>query len=154
MSFIPQSKQLHGLSIETATLYGMPHLGAYYARDDTDSNRLRHWSVCACCGAKATNSHHEPPKGKGSNFLLIGEWGQFVLKPALIALCGSGTTGCHGMRHSGLLRIRWHWLTDENEEKWWSGYWLAHGYKPNDPKLFELGGYLFETDDEIWQVRL
>lgn len=147
------AKQLRGLSMDCASLYGMPHIRARYLRDDVDSNRLEEGAACACCGRMATNSHHEPPKGKGRNFLLETDMGMFVLKPALIALCGSGTTGCHGKRHNGLLRIRWEWFSEGNARKWWNGYWLSHGYRPNSQRLFELGSYVFEMNGTEWEVR-
>lgn len=153
MSYTPPRERLRGLSTAYAGLYGMPCVGAYYERDDTDSNRLKHGAVCARCGAKAVNSHHEPPKSKGRSFLLATPMGQFVLKPALIALCGSGTTGCHGMRHSGLLRFRWEWDSDEIAEKWWDGWWLSHGYRPNSQSLFELGAYIAEENGKEWVIR-
>jgi len=154
MSYIPEAGKLRGLSYETASLYGMPHLGASYARDDVDSNRLEPGARCICCGKIARNSHHEPPKSKGRNFLLVTEWGQFVLKPALMSLCGSGTTGCHGRRHERRWTVRWEWDSDEIAEKWWSGYWLSHGYAPNSHKLFSLGRYVFEFDKGEKEVRL
>ena len=154
MGYVPHSRQLRGLSVDCASLYGMPHINARYERDDTDSNRLMAGAWCACCGKPANNSHHEPPRSKGRCFLLVTDWGRFVLKPALIALCGSGTIGCHGARHNGRLRIRWEWDSDENAEKWWSGYWLAHGYMPNSRRLFELGRYAFSMGGREWEVRL
>lgn len=144
MSFVPDRSQLRGLSFEQASCFGMPHLGAFYARDDIHANRLEKGAVCACCGAIATNSHHEPQISLGGGkkaFLLQTDNGSFKLKPALIALCGSGTTGCHGMRHNGMLSICWHWQNDEAAEAWFSGWALSHGYEPHSEKLYELGDW-------------
>lgn len=154
MTFTPTMRQLKGLSYDVASLYGMPHLGAYYERDDTDSHKRDVNARCAVCGQRASNAHHEPPRSKGRIFLLDTEWGQFVLKPALFALCGTGTTGCHGKRHERRWTVRWEWDSDESAEKWWSGYWLAHGYHPHSKRLFELGRYVFSDGSDEWEVRL
>lgn len=58
---------------------------------------VRPW--CVVCGKKASNLHHEPPKGLGG----IGSKGT---EPPRLSLCGSGTTGCHGARHAGLLEFQ------------------------------------------------
>lgn len=47
--------------------------------DERDGGR------CVICGAKSTNRHHRKPRRHGDD------------TPAnMLALCGSGTTGCHG----------------------------------------------------------
>lgn len=153
---IPSMDQLRGLSYPAASLYGMPNLGAEYTREDVSATKLHRPPRCACCGtqsARGFSAHHEPPRSKGS-FVLRTEWGSFVLLPALIALCGSGTTGCHGMRHGGRLRIRWEWDSDEYAEKWWSGWTLSHYCAPHSPRLFKLGRYVFALDGIEWEVRL
>lgn len=69
---------------------------------------IRPW--CVVCGRPATNKHHEPPKG-------IGGIGKKGIEPPVISLCGSGTTGCHGMRHAGKIKFRWH------KNRWeWKAY--------------------------------
>lgn len=158
MSFVPDMRQLNGLSYEIASLYGMPHLFGEYYRDDVDATRWvpRDERTCACCGRTYFHRwslHHEPPKSKGRSFNLATPMGTFVLKPALIGLCGSGTEGCHGDRHARLLTIRWAWESDENAERWWSGHWLSHGYMSNSQRLFELGHYEFERGGMVKQVR-
>lgn len=46
---------------------------------------------CLRCGGEATNIHHRRPRGMG------GTRDPAVNAPSnLVALCGSGTTGCHG----------------------------------------------------------
>lgn len=142
MTYTPKAKTLGGVPYGVAACFGMPHIGAYYLHDNADSNKLEHGAFCAVCGRPANNSHHEPPKGAGGRyrqFTMYSDWGMFILKPALVALCGSGTTGCHGARHNGNFRIEWEWFDDTYAEQWWSGYLLSHGYVPHDPKLYELG---------------
>ena len=141
MTYIPDSSLLCGLSVEAAECFGKPHLGCHYVRDDTKSNRLDEQARCASCGKRAESSHHEPPLGMGGRnrqLLLRTPMGIHVLKPALIALCGSGTTGCHGKRHHGELPIRWVWERDEHAALWWSGELLKQ-FAPHDPRLSELG---------------
>ena len=146
---IPPSSQLNGLSVNDARIYGMPHIGCAYSGSSMSSTM---WTgehmKCAACGQTAMSGHskhHEPPRSKGT-FLLRTKLGQHLLRPALIDLCGSGTTGCHGDRHNGLLKITWEWDCDEDEEKWWSGWYLAHGFRQHDPRFFEHGCYLFTRD--------
>lgn len=153
----PSMEQLGWLSYETAKLYGMPHVGCRYFRDDVDATA---WEDevrrCAACGrANGPHSrHHEPPKGRGRSFNLKTPMGTFVLKPALIDLCGSGTTGCHGDRHNGRLRIAWEWDSDEDEERWWDGFWLSRPYhEPHGKWLYRHGRYVFEKDGLTWEHR-
>ena len=131
--------QLSGLSVAKASLYGMPHLGCFYEGEGVNSHKREADALCTICGKPADNAHHEPPKGTAPLFVLKTGWGAFLLKPALIALCGSGTTGCHGDRHNGRYEFRWEWKSAEYAEKWWSGWFLAHGYDPHDPRLYEFG---------------
>ncbi len=139
----PSMRQLSGLSVEVASKFGMPHIHCHYRFDDTDSNRLDDGARCAICGRVATNSHHEPPKGLGGGnrqFALQTPMGLFILKPALIALCGSGTTGCHNGFHGGArFSAQWVWERPEYGEMWWQGYWLSHGIAPHDNALYEMG---------------
>ena len=67
------------------------------------------------------------------------DWGVFLLKPALIALCGSGTTGCHGDVHAGRVKLRWEWADDDTAERWFTGDLLAHGYEPHDEHFLDMG---------------
>ena len=153
MTLTPTREQLRGLSYEVASLYGMPHLGASYTADSIADTVLDEGAVCACCGRRATNAHHEPPRSKGP-FLLRTGMGAFVLKPALIALCGHGTAGCHGERHNRLLAIRWEWDADDFAEAWWEGYLLSHRYAPHDPRLFKMGRYVLSRQGGEWEARL
>lgn len=86
------------------------------------NDMIRPW--CVVCGHRATNLHHEPPKGLGG----VGRKGT---EPARLSLCGSGTTGCHGERHAGILGFKfedcaWWWQRNHGEWKpcmdefdWW-----------------------------------
>lgn len=53
---------------------------------------------CVVCGRYGTNTHHFPPIGTGKR----KHW-----KGALISLCGSGVTGCHGLWHAKKLELRY-----------------------------------------------
>lgn len=141
MTYRPRKKALQGLSYEKASCFGMPHFGATYRSKNVNSNQLNPGALCAFCHRPATNSHHEPPKSNGTLWL-----NGIPLKPALIALCGSGTTGCHGKRHARKITIKWEWKRDVYSILWWSGLFLAAGFKPHDPKLYQYGGWVFSWD--------
>lgn len=148
--------QLRGLDYRSAELFGKPHVGAFYERDDSKTNRLLEGSRCVVCGRQATNSHHVVPLGKARSWDLHTERGIFVLKSPLFAVCGSGTMGCHDGFHGGALyTVRWIWDRLEFLERWWSGWTLAHGFDSNDQRLFEQGCY--EVTDRKsgheWKVR-
>lgn len=144
MTYTPPKSQLRGLSVLHAEYYGKPHIHAYYKRDDTDSHTREEHSRCFICGKLATNVHHCPPKSRGRQFQLQTPMGIFILKPALFALCGSGTTGCHGKFHNGLLHAEWVWDDDKYAESWWSGYTLSHWVAPHSPLLYEQGFWRFK----------
>lgn len=135
--------QLRGLPIEEAQKFGMPHIGCFYEGESVKSHRREEGAACCVCGASASNAHHDPPLGMGGknrSFLLETPMGKHVLKPALFAVCGSGTTGCHDGFHGGSrYKARWVWESPEYGELWWSGYWLSHGIDPHSPVLYELG---------------
>lgn len=135
--FVPDSSLLQGMSYEQASCMGMPHLGAVYIGSG-DKYKLTEGIHCVNCRIHlATNCHHEPQKGIGGRKQLI-LYGQ-VLRPALIALCGSGTTGCHGLRHSGKLHLQWKWDCDDYEEAFWNGTFFMDMFKPHDPRFFDYG---------------
>ncbi len=136
------ASQLMGLSREIAECYGKPHVGAFYANSSVNSHKLQWDAVCTICGRPATNAHHQPPKSRGIVFTMRTPMGAFVLKPALIAVCGSGTTGCHGLIHQGLIRISWEW--DEDEALWWDGQ-LLRELEPHSNQLYNYGHWLIET---------
>ena len=148
-------EQLRGMSYEKAKLYGMPHIGCKYRTRNEMSATVFHGTPhrCACCGKTGCSHsrHHEPPKANGW-FRLETPNGTFTLRPALIVLCGSGTTGCHGDRHSGRLRIRWEWDSEDEERKWWDGTFLSER-EPHGDWLYEHGRYIFEHDGKAWEYR-
>lgn len=121
--------------------WGMPNVGCYYAGGSLRGNRVKEGACCVVCGEPLPNSHHEPPIGSCGVETLRTKYGIFVLTPALIALCGSGTTGCHGARHEGKLKIEWVWDSEEGREAWFSGELLAHSLSNHDERLFEFGHY-------------
>ena len=130
---------LRGTSYEKAVNYGMPHVGCFYSGSSVNSHRMNDERMCFVCGGRASNAHHEPPKGSTGTWNLRTEYGTFPLRPALIALCGSGTTGCHGARHNGLVGLRWVWDDEAMEALWFNGFLLSKGVKPHSPKLLEWG---------------
>lgn len=125
---------LHGWSKDKAELMGLPHIGARYIGRRHELVQ----SYCTVCGRPATNAHHVVPIRCGHTFKLK----DYELKSPLIALCGSGTTGCHGRFHSGALVARWHWLDDRYEDAWWSGE-LLDKYGPHSIDLHRFG---------IWEI--
>ena len=142
MSFTPEREKLRGLSLEVAECYGKPHIHALYVSESVMSHTLTECAVCACCGKRARNVHHQPPLSKGRTFLLMTEWGRFVLKPALFALCGSGTMGCHNGFHGGArFKARWVWDTDEHARMWWSGE-LLKSIPAHSPILYRYGRWV------------
>ena len=142
------ASELRGMDYESARLYGMPHVSARYTGEGVNNYRLDRDALCPVCGRPVSNAHHEPPKGHGRVFVLRTRWGTFPMRPALIALCGSGTTGCHGERHAGLLRIRWEWYDDRDAEAWENGFLLSHGFEPHDQRLYGFGRWVFRRDGE------
>lgn len=148
---IPAS-MLRGLTVRQAECFGKPHFMASYSHGDAHS--LDPGASCAVCGRPAESAHHEPPKGFGGGrrtWAMRTPMGTFVLRPALIALCGSGTTGCHGKRHSGLLRIDWEWDDGRWEEAWWSGEMLSK-IEPHDPGIYEYGRWVVDDGEHRFGI--
>lgn len=142
MTYTPTTQQLRGLPVEVAECYGKPHIRAHYDGAGVKSHKLDEGATCATCPRLATNVHHCPPISKGKTFLLRSEWGAFDLKPALFALCGSGTTGCHNGFHGGArFKAVWVWDTDEFAKRWWSGWLLSHGIEPHSEQLYDMGSW-------------
>lgn len=155
MTFTPTMDQLCGLPREIAECYGKPHIMAHYASGGVKSHKPDEGAVCAVCRQRVGSVHHNPPLSRGRVFVLRSEWGQFVLKPSLIALCGSGTTGCHNGFHGGArYRAYWIWDSDEYAEKWWSGEFLKD-MSPHDPALYRFGKWLIHDarNDKDFEYR-
>ena len=150
MTYIPDTSKLRGLQSFKAECYGKPHISCYYKSDGVNTHRIEQGAECAICGRPATNAHHWPPKGTAPLFTL----NDVKLKPALIALCGDGTTGCHGAWHAGRFDALWKWDCDELAEEWWESGFC--GLAPHDPMLYKFGCWeLYDMQEgRIWQVRL
>lgn len=144
-------RQLDGLGYERAELFGKPHIGAHYVTKHIDGHRFpivrkKHrvddGAICPFCGDRfASEAHHMVPKGMGGGSLVFDfqtDWGTFILLSPLFGLCSKH----HRFFTEGHLSIRWEWDSDEDAERWWSGYLLSHGYAPHDPRLFGLGRYI------------
>ena len=93
---IVSASQLRGVPKDRAELYGKPHVGARYVGNRYELAAER----CGICGRQATNCHHIVPRRCG-DFALVTPRGTWRLRSPLIALCGSGTTGCHDGVHGG-----------------------------------------------------
>ncbi|MCI6274408.1 MAG: hypothetical protein MR874_06825 [Coriobacteriaceae bacterium] len=140
---------LHGLSREKAMLYGLPHIGAHYTHNGRKwkksgarkYERTQEW--CFVCGRPARNCHHVVPISNGQVFELDTPNGSWPLRSPLFALCGSGTTGCHGGFHARRLTARWAWDEPEFEDMWWDGELLSR-YPPHSPALYCYGRWEIE----------
>lgn len=132
-------------------LYGLPHIGCKYENKSVNSNRLLDDAKCVCCGLPATNAHHYPPKGTAPTRKRNGH----VLKPALFAVCGSGTLGCHNDWHGGARYTAfWRWDRHEYEKQWEDGTLLEiHG--AHSPALYYYGCWVIQDKklDISWEVR-
>lgn len=148
MSYTPPRELLRGLSYDKASLLGMPQVNARYTGNTTKSYERMDGSLCPICGRPTTNVHHAPSRA------ITQTRHGFLLRPALIALCGSGTTGCHGRFHAGDLTLSWVWDRDEFAEKWWTGELFAQGIKPHANELYLLGGWLLEEHSTNTQIRI
>lgn len=172
------------ISREKAVNYGMPNIGAHYRSDYIRSHEMveneEGWTPCAICGRPAHSVHHLPPisasscrdeKGErhAGSLLLPTKYGRFVLKPALIALCGNGTMGCHGMMHNGKARMQWVFDSDAYEQLWFDGWFLSHGIdgyietrdgnvacKPihaHSRELYRIGSWRITVGGRTWEYR-
>lgn len=139
--YIPEADKLQGLTIETAECMGKPHVGARYLfNEGVNRYTMDLGTPCSVCGKSATNVHHQPNKGRGRILILNGH----MLRPALFALCGSGTTGCHGKIHQQKLKIVWRWTSEEYAREWWEGG-LLEEVKPHSEELYNYGFWDFVT---------
>lgn len=57
---------------------------------------------CFICGQHANNRHHMVKRSAGELYI-----DGHKLKKPTITLCGSGTTGHHGLAHQNRLHFRW-----------------------------------------------
>ena len=163
MSYIPDSKLLHGLPLSVAECYGKPNFGAFYRVSEfaderkaalraAHSHQLTDGAACICCGRPATNAHHYPPLGTCATFRRDDG---VRLRPALFAVCGSGTTGCHNGWHGGArFKALWRWDSDEYARDWWERT-LLQDEGAHSPSLYLFGCWeLYDMEQgRIWQVR-
>lgn len=136
---------LHGFTREDAECFGKPHFGAKYQGVSPTSltNYTRVDLCCAICHREAISTHHQPRR---EHFTLSTPLGTWTLRPALIALCGTGTFGCHGKVEHNEMKIRWRWDTEEAAERWWSGELLTI-MEPHSPKLYDHGCWVITFPD-------
>ena len=145
------ARQLRGFPKDLAEKYGKPHIGAYYRTSSVKSHTMDGYQPCAVCGAPATNVHHDPPLRNGHGFELESGGMLLKLRPALFALCGSGTTGCHnGFHGGGRFTARWVWDDLLGDEAWWTGD-LLEILEPHSPGLYRFGHWEIE-DRKTGQV--
>lgn len=136
---------LKGLPYELAKCFGMPTFGCHYTGKDYRRYERDEGARCIICGQNADNCHHIPSRGLGGGrgaFTLGTPKGSFELLPAIVAVCGSGTTGCHGRIHDRSIKVTWEWDSEEAEQAWWDGDLLAAGYKSNDQRLYNFGRWV------------
>ena len=62
---------------------------------------------CYICGKPANNQHHMVKRSQGELYI-----GAVKRKKPTITLCGSGTTGCHGLAHQNRLHFRYVYKTN------------------------------------------
>lgn len=140
-------RSLSLISASKAEMFGMPHAGARYTGRGV-ARYARTQDECAICGAPARSVHHTASRGLGARAMET-RFGDFSLRPALMCLCGTGTTGCHGDIEGGRMRVEWVWDDPDFGERWRSGYLLAHGFAPHDPELYALGRWEARRGDQL-----
>ena len=152
MSYVPPSFLLHGVPYPVAECYGKPHFLCDYRSENVRDTRLSEDARCMCCGKPATNAHHWPPRRTAPTFGIYGH----KLKPALFAVCGTGTTGCHDGWHGGArYRALWRWDSEDMAREWWEGELIAT-IGPHSMALYGLGYWeIYDmVDGKIRKVRL
>ena len=145
------ARKLHGLSIDRAECYGKPHINAFYTGNGLRAYKRDDVALCPLCGRPATNTHHQPDRFFFRFMLKDG--GYIALRPALMAVCGSGTTGCHGDIEAFRTNVRWRWDSDEYESAWWDGTMLSSGLGAHDERLYHYGCWVFENDGKEIEYR-
>ena len=138
--------QLCGWSYEKAMTMGLPHAGARYT-GKTPKCYTATSQCCAVCGKRAGSVHHVVPRRNGLVFTFDTPNGSYDLKSPLFALCGSGTTGCHGLFHDGTLKARWIW--EPSFSLAWESGALLKTYGAHSPKLYRFGHWEVTRDGEV-----
>ena len=139
-----------GLSRSRAELFGKPNVGAEYVGRE----RYVHTADrCPVCGAPAGSVHHLCPRGTARSIEIVGPDGPTLLRSSLVALCGSGTTGCHGRMHSRELEVEWEWYRPAYEAMWWDGLLLA-SVEPHSNDLYRYGCWAIRDRDTHSVLRI
>ena len=157
-------------------LMGLPHVGAEYTKGRRNGRRNyeRTSDVCAVCdSARSASTHHIVAVGTGGrqssrtnevDWAFCGAYDEafgcepstdlteFEVLTPLIAVCGDGSSGCHGMFESHDLSVEWVWDDADCFILWESGWFLSHGYEPHDERLFEFGCYRILRGGETVRV--
>ena len=147
-------KAIGYLSQDKALLYGLPNAGVSFTRKGYRLDKP--W--CVVCGKPSQTCHHIVPRHNGLLYKRDTEHGTFILRSPLIALCGSGTTGCHNDFHGGArLHIRWVWDEPEFAKAWEDGSLLKEFGPDNPQALYHYGQWQIEHSDgwvklyrEVW----
>lgn len=149
-----EARTLHGVPANIAECYGKPHIMARWTGSGMKAYEHMDGLCPLCHRSMVTNTHHQPDR---HIFNLRTGMGIFVLRPALFGLCGSGTTGCHGLIEANLMKVEWVWDSDDYREQWWSGYTLSHsaenGIVPHSRLLYLQGCWRFTMDGHEVEVR-
>ena len=151
MSYEIHSSLLHGVPYNVAECYGKPHFLCEYTGSGVNGTRLFDGARCMTCGRMATNAHHWPPKRTASTFTRNDG---ITLRPALFAVCGHGTTGCHDGWHGGArFRALWLWDSDEYARRWWESNWPDEiGHHSSELYLYGCWEVYDLRNGLIWQV--
>ena len=128
---------------------GLPHVGAIY----TGKGYKRTSDRCAICGRPATNVHHLCGRGEHSYVTMQGD--SFKMRSALMLVCGSGVTGCHGKLHSHELEVSWVWNTPLYGQLFENGQLFDYSLEPHSPDWFDYGFYVVkDRSGVIKEIRL
>lgn len=150
MSDFRPDPRLCGLSRKVFDCFGKPHIMCHYEGRSIGSHALDEGAWCACCGRPATNAHHWPAGRRTVE--VAGK----VLRPSLIAVCGSGTTGCHDGFHGGArFDAEWSWDDEGDFERWLNGDFWETGYEAHDPRLYLHGCWILadRRTGRTWSIR-
>lgn len=97
--------------------------------------------MCERCGKRLSEGehvsvHHRTPRGMG------GSHDESLNRPSnLLALCGSGTTGCHG------------WIEHNREEARENGWLVPRGLSPIDVPVKVIGKWIYLNDEGGYVIR-
>lgn len=139
-------------SREKVLRYVMPHLAAKYTAGGIEKTKWQgDYPVCQVCGRtdRDCEVHHEPPRSEDV-LDFHTEMGIFTIRPALILLCKE----CHADRHSrGELEFNWVFDTEEDELKFWEGWYFSHFFNEHDERFWNHGRIVVNSRGMEWEVR-